>query len=103
MKVLNTGVYLPQQLPPPESDGERLIGECEYFRVTEYTLADSSAGFTVTEDSFKSVTVISGECVISAEGEEYTARAGDSFFIPAQADSITVTISGTARMIITEV
>lgn len=103
MKVLNTGVYLPQQLPPSESDGERLIGECEYFRVTEYTLADSSACFTVTEDSFKSVTVISGECVISAEGEEYTARAGDSFFIPASTDATRITLRGTARVITTEV
>ena len=103
MKVLNTGVYKPQILPAPSSRGERVIGECEYFKVKEYELCESTAALQVSCESFKSVTVVSGECEISTADEHHTAKAGDSFFIPAQSEALEISVTGTAKLITVEV
>ena len=99
MNVLNTGVYHQAETAPGAACGERTIGECEYFTVKEYTIDGSTASVTVDGESFKSITVVSGECEITSGTEVYTAQKGDSFFIPAQDSELRVCISGTAKFI----
>lgn len=103
MKVLNTGVYVGANFANNGNACGRLIGECEYFTVREYNVGGNAASFAVTEDSFKSVTVVSGECEISTSDEHYTARAGDSFFIPAQKLPTEINVIGNAKFITVEV
>ncbi len=101
LRVLNTGVYSPAEIGNILSDGARLIGECEYFTVKEYELNLSSVNITVGNESFKCLTIISGDGEVSCGGESYTAKQGDSFFIPAVECDITV--SGTLKLITVEV
>lgn len=103
MKVLNTGIYQPTRLVQNDTDGGRLIGECEYFTAKEYELKNSALTLEVTDESFKSITVISGECEISSGDERHTARPGNSFFIPAQAAKAEITFNGNAKFITVEV
>ena len=101
MKVLDTGVYLPAENGKILPDGSKLIGTCEYFTVKEYELKLSSVNISVSTDSFKCLTVISGEGEVSCCGESYTAKAGDSFFAPAAECDITV--FGSLKLITVEV
>ena len=101
MKVLDTGVYLPAENGKILPDGSRLIGTCEYFTVKEYELKLSSVNISVSTDSFKCLTVISGEGEVSCCGESYAAKAGDSFFAPAAECDITV--FGSLKLITVEV
>lgn len=103
MKVLNTGVYQPVDFAQNSDECGRLIGECEYFCVREYETKNSAAKLTVTAESFKSLTVISGECEIAADNERLCAKAGDSFFIPAQTSRAEITVTGNAKFITVEV
>lgn len=67
------------------SSGEKKAGvlaDCEYFHVELIDL-DGETKRTVTKDSFESLLVIEGEGSILFDGEEYSVKVGDSWFLPA--------------------
>lgn len=102
MNILNTGRYLQGDFNSQNVSKRRLIGQCEYFTVNEYSLTNSFAKIVIDDSSFKSLTVVSGECKIETCEEQILAKQGDSFFIPAQSKT-DVTISGNATVISVEV
>ena len=69
-----------------DKDDESLIGTCEYFETRKYKLNFAKMAFNVDDDSFLSITCVSGNGVI--EGEKMSL--GDTFFSPAGSGEITV-------------
>ena len=69
-----------------DKDDESLIGTCEYFETRKYKLNFTKMAFNVENDSFLSITCVSGNGMINGEKMEL----GDTFFSPAGAGEITV-------------
>lgn len=65
---------------------DELIGSCKYFDVRRYEIS-AEKKFFVGEDSFLSLSVVSGEGTV----EGLSASAGDSYFSPANSGEIKVT------------
>ena len=82
MIVANLDEY---KKPDSSAHGKNVIGHCEYFETREYNL-NGQFELNVSDESFLSITVISGEGYI--EGEK--ATAGDSFFCPASSGKISI-------------
>ena len=89
LKVLDCGPYEPRSFPRP------CVGASEYFQSYVYDAKDSSA-ISAPEDSFASVTFVSGEGVFA--GMDY--RKGDTFFVPAGKKGA---LQGSGRFILTQV
>ncbi len=83
LNALNEFYEVPVALP----DGGELLVECPLF--TTYRRFGGHT-FTVGEDSFSALTVVSGEGTLSNEGESLTVRKGDTVFIPAGSGEVTV-------------
>ena len=69
-----------------DKDDDSLIGTCEYFETRKYKLNFAKMAFNVEDDSFLSITCVSGSGVINGEKMEL----GDTFFSPAGSGEITV-------------
>ena len=69
-----------------DKNDESLIGTCEYFETRKYTLNFTKMAFNVEEDSFLSITCVSGEGTVNGE----KMLLGDTFFSPAGSGEITV-------------
>ena len=103
LEVLQTGAYPDSINRAPEGADERLLAECECFKVTEYTLNEDEIRLTADSSSFTALTVISGECTVAADEENETAKHGDSFFIPAQNEETEIRIFGNGSVIKIEI
>ena len=62
----------------PVTFEDGVLGKCEYFTVKRYTISGNGR-FSADENSFVSITCISGRGKIGGE----TIQRGDTFFIPA--------------------
>ena len=108
LKVLNAGVYTPKKFDTPSADNGKIIGKCEYFTTKEYSLNNTSAKISVDENSFKAVTVVSGEGTLSFTDESGNKASvhlslGDTYFAPANANGFDFTLNGTLTAITVEV
>ena len=73
---------------------DSLIGTCEYFETRKYTLNFTKMAFNVENDSFLSITCVSGEGTVNGE----KMLLGDTFFSPAGSGEIIV--EGNAEIIV---
>ena len=73
---------------------DSLIGTCEYFETRKYTLNFTKMAFNVENDSFLSITCVSGEGTVNGE----KMLLGDTFFSPAGSGEIVV--EGNAEIIV---
>lgn len=82
---------LTQETRPPRPQGEResldgyartLLASCPYFTALLYE-AETAAPLPVTEESFLSLTVLTGEGTLVYPQGEMAIRKGESFFLPA--------------------
>ena len=62
---------------------------CKYFTAKKYT-SHAEVTLKTTQNSFSSVTFLSGEGTIQAGGERFPFRTGDTFFFAAQEAEILV-------------
>ena len=85
-KAMKVSLLEPYSESKFDTDDESVIGKCEYFETRKYTLNFTKQSFNVENDSYLSITCVSGEGTI--EGEEITR--GDTFFIPAGEGAVTV-------------
>jgi mannose-6-phosphate isomerase len=92
-KAMKVSLLEPYSESEFDTDDESVIGKCEYFETRKYTLNFTKQTFNVENDSYLSITCVSGEGTI--EGEKITR--GDTFFIPAGEG--TVTVSGSLEII----
>lgn len=103
LDVLNSDVYTPFAQKNTENEGGKTIGCCKYFTVKEYNLTDTKEKITVTEESFLSITCVSGNGVIlytdNGAEEKISFKAGDSFFIPASKKPLEVSLDGSATVL----
>lgn len=107
LKVLNPGVYESAKYETPSEENCEIIGKCEYFTAKKYTVKDK-ANFYVDSDTFKGITVISGNGTLSFEDdngktEELKISKGESYFCPASKRKTVFTLSGDMTVITTEV
>ncbi len=65
-----------------DEDDAETLAHCRYFRVKKLCI-DGERSLFSSDDSFASLLCISGEGEIAFEGEKYSIKAGDSYFIPA--------------------
>ncbi len=70
-------------LPAPTTS--KLLAECEYFRA-ELLEVDGSAEIYGKKDGFVSLTLVSGEALISLNGEKHPLYERDSVYIPEGAE-----------------
>lgn len=75
------------EVPEKLADGGEMLVECPFF--TTYRRFGGNS-FTVGEDSFSALTVVSGEGTLSSGGEVLSVRKGDTVFIPAGSGEVTV-------------
>lgn len=59
-----------------------ILGECKYFSVIRYEIADSET-ILVDESSFQAIVFIEGHGTIICEDNESSFRPADTFFVPA--------------------
>ena len=59
------------------------LGQCRYFSVDRYD-CETACPIPLTEDSFCSVVVLTGEGTLSVGEERISVQPGDSFYLPAQ-------------------
>lgn len=85
-KAMKVSLLEPYSEREFDKNDESLIGVCEYFETHKYKLNFAKMNFNVADDSFLSITCVSGEGTI--EGEKITL--GDTFFIPANSGDVTV-------------
>ncbi len=81
---------------PPLSVGEP-IAACPLFRVSRLSVAGSTS-FTVDEDSFLALTVLSGEGTLSAAEESVALKRGDTVFLPAAIGKVSLSGELTALL-----
>ncbi len=67
---------------------EQALCSCEFFKMDSVDIKDTYT-LCVSDESFVSVLVLSGEGVITAGDENISCKAGDSIFIPANAGEVT--------------
>jgi mannose-6-phosphate isomerase class I len=103
LDVLNSDVYTPFAQKNIQNEGGKTIGCCKYFTVKEYNLTGSEEKITFTEESFLSITCVSGNGAIlytdNGAEEEISFKAGDSFFIPASKNPLDVSLDGSATVL----
>lgn len=75
----------------------RMLAECEYFKTKKIDLDGQKTIFC--ESGFASLLILDGEVVIEYGNEKFTAKKGDSVFIP---NDCNCKISGMAQLIYTE-
>lgn len=85
-KAMKVSLLEPYREAVFDKDDESLIGTCEYFETRKYTLNFTKMVFNVENDSFLSITCVSGEGTICGE----KMALGDTFFSPADSGEITV-------------
>ena len=85
-KAMKVSLLEPYSESVFDKDDESLIGTCEYFETRKYKLNFAKKTFNVGEDSFLSITCVSGNGTV--EGEKIAL--GDTFFSPAGVGEITV-------------
>ena len=85
-KAMKVSILEPYAESEFDTDDESVIGKCEYFETRKYSLNFTKQSFNVKNDSYLSITCVSGEGTI--EGEKITR--GDTFFIPAGEGEVTV-------------
>lgn len=85
-KAMKVSLLEPYSESKFDTDDESVIGKCEYFETRKYTLNFTKQSFNVENDSYLSITCVSGEGTI--EGEKISR--GDTFFIPAGEGTVTV-------------
>ena len=85
-KAMKVSLLEPYREAVFDKDDESLIGTCEYFETRKYKLNFAKQVFNVENDSFLSITCVSGNGMI--EGEKMSL--GDTFFSPASSGEITV-------------
>lgn len=78
-KAMNVSLLEPYREMKFDPSDESLIGKCEYFETRKYKLNFTKQTFNVDNESYLSITCVSGEGEI--EGEKIVC--GDTFFIPA--------------------
>lgn len=76
------------------------IASCKYFTSEEITVKNA-AELPIDDESFRSITVVNGECTLSLNGCELSMKKGDTAFIPAQ--NRTYTINGDCKFILSYV
>lgn len=76
------------------------VASCDCFTAKKYT-SETEVTLTVTEDSFLSLTFLSGNGSICADGETQPFRKGDTFFFAAQ--NAEISVSGTCSFLKTTV
>ena len=76
--------------------GTGILGECEYFRVTEKVVGGKEIFFSDNK-SFRCITCVSGDGYI----EEQKITQGDSFFVPANYGEYV--LNGKMKLIFTEI
>ena len=109
MKVLKSDVYNPPKFDTGACDCSKIIGKCEYFTTKEYIVSNAeSVSISVNGDSFKSLTVVKGEGVLSftdnnAGLSSLPLSLGDTYFAPANNEGFEFTISGDITAITVEV
>ena len=64
------------------SNEEKELASCKYFKVKELKI-ENKKFININEDSFISLTVVSGEGCISVDGNEEKLSLGDTCFVPA--------------------
>ena len=85
-KAMKVSLLEPYSESKFDTDDDSVIGKCEYFETRKYTLNFTKKSFNVENDSYLSITCVSG--VGTIEGEKITR--GDTFFIPAGEGAVTV-------------
>jgi len=66
-----------------ESMNGNLLAKCKYFTV-EKVVSDGEAFIELSEKSFRSVVILSGEATLEIGDIKMSVKKGDSVFIPAQ-------------------
>lgn len=73
-----------------------VLESCSYFKVSEIEIKEK-AGFTATDETFQTITVLEGEAVIGYSEGQLTVPKGNSVFIPASMGEYEVT--GKAKLL----
>ena len=73
---------------------------CKYFECNKYVVKDELK-LPIDEASFQSVMIVEGQGTISDENRQMDFKRGDSFFIPAFKNIIT--IKGACEIIVTHI
>ncbi len=106
MDVVNIEPYMPELTGFSESgitacgSTEKVLSRCKYFQVTDYKIPEHEI-IQIDDSSFKSIVVLSGECIIRCGEEECQAKPGDSFFISAGRKRVHV--EGECEIIVTNI
>lgn len=90
-------------LVPPlkkEMGSENTLASCKYFTVEKYDIKDRLE-IKITEESFKSVIVLSGSGELEYDGGKLTFEKGESIFVPAE--DCVVNIKGECEVIVSYV
>ena len=95
MKVAHLSPYATYERDP---ERPRVIGECEYFRTSNYKLNFTSMSLFADERSFIAVTSVGGSGTLN--GEKF--NTADTFFIPAGAGEVNITADGELDLIVVD-
>lgn len=68
----------------------KVLARCKYFESIDYKITESLS-LMKSEESFMSIICVSGKGDISAKGCELNFKAGDSVFLPAGNEQVTLT------------
>lgn len=73
-------------LAPAKRDTSKsgnILAKCKYF-TAEKIEADDETNIELSENSFRSLVILSGEATLDLNGKKMNVKKGDSVFIPAQ-------------------
>jgi mannose-1-phosphate guanylyltransferase/mannose-6-phosphate isomerase len=79
-------------------NSKELLVQCKYFECSRYSIR-SELKLPIDEASFRSVMIVEGTAVISDTQQSIEVRRGDSIFVPAKKDILT--IAGCCDIIVT--
>lgn len=102
LDVLNYKKYVPVDFDVATEDGRKLI-RCKYFETTVINSAvdESDKRINLEDDSFYTLTGFIGNGILSLDNIDMQIRPGDTFFIPATNN--TLTIKGDISLAITRI
>ena len=91
LDVLTCTKYRPADLTIEEEAETGKTIRCKYFETVILTVEGNEGKILhITDDSFRALVCIRGEGSLTAENKTYPVKAGDSFFIPAADNRITL-------------
>ncbi len=89
--------------PQPIAAGRELLVECPYFRMERWQATGTPLMATTTGETFALLTIIAGDCQLTAGGTEIDLPRGSSAVLPANLGAYTLETTAAAQMLVCSV